>query len=338
MPVRKSLLFAALVLLGVVLFVADLLLGSSGLRVTEVLGALLKIEGADAVHVRIVQEVRVPQAITAACAGGALAACGLLMQTLFRNPLAGPGVLGVTSGAGLGVAILMLGGGGSLGALLPAGVLAAAFVGAMAVLLLIVLADRRIGDGATLLIVGLMTGYLCSALVSVLELYAPAHALKGFVVWGMGSFNGKEMKDVAWLLPVVLIGCLAAWLHAKPLNALLAGEEQATTLGLNVRRTRSVLIAFSGLLASVVTAFCGPVSFIGLATPHVARGLFRTADHRVLIPASIISGTCLALLCDVITRLPGIQGTLPLNAVTSLLGAPVVLWVLWQGRNWYRAA
>ncbi|MEO8069243.1 MAG: iron ABC transporter permease, partial [Flavobacteriales bacterium] len=198
--------------------------------------------------------------------------------------------------------------------------------------------DRRIGDGATLLIVGLMTGYLCGALVNVLELYAPVHALKGFVVWGMGSFGGREMADMAWLAPLAGLGCIASLLQAKPLNALLAGEEHATTLGLNVLRTRLLLIALSGLLASVITAYCGPISFIGLATPHVARGLFRTADHGVLLPGSIITGTCLALLCDVITRLPGAHGTLPLNAVTSLLGAPVVLWVLWQGRNWYRAA
>ena len=338
MHIRNSLLFAVLLLSGAALFVLDLLLGSSGIALGDVLGALFNSDGAYPVHVRIVREVRIPQAITAVCAGGALAACGLLMQTLFRNPLAGPGVLGVTSGAGLGVALLMLGGGGLGGALLQMGVIAAAFAGAMAVLSLIVLADRRIGDGATLLIVGLMTGYLCSALVSVLQLYAPVHALKGFVVWGMGSFNGKEMSDLAWLVPIVAFGSLAAWLHAKPLNALLAGEEQATTLGLNVKRTRLVLIALSGLLASVITAYCGPISFIGLATPHVARGLFRTADHRVLVPASIVTGSCLALLCDVITRLPGVHGMLPLNAVTSLLGAPVVLWVLWQGRNWYRAS
>ncbi|MFZ1686438.1 MAG: iron ABC transporter permease [Flavobacteriales bacterium] len=338
MPPWKIRMFAALLLLAALFFFVDLLLGSSRIGLSQVLGALLNGADADPLHVRIVRDVRVPQAVTAACAGGALAVCGLLMQTLFRNPLAGPGVLGVTSGAGLGVALLMLGGSSWLGALLPVGVMAAAFIGAMAVLALIVLADRRIGDGTTLLIVGLMTGYLCSALVSVLELYAPDSALKGFVIWGMGTFSGKEMSDLAWLLPTIVVGSLGAWLHAKPLNALLAGEEQATTFGLNVQRTRLVLIVLSGLLASMVAAFCGPVSFIGLATPHVARGLFRTADHRILIPASIITGTCLSLLCDVITRLPGIHGMLPLNAVTSLLGAPVVLWVLLQGRSWYRSA
>ena len=337
MPARKPLLLAVLLVLMLVLFVADLMVGSVPIEVIEVVKALFG-QAASAQSALIVTTVRLPQALTAFVAGAGLAVCGLMMQTLFRNALAGPSVLGVTSGAGLGVALLMLGSGTLSGTLLQFGIVGAAFAGSMLVLLLITLADRRVGDGVTLLIVGLMIGYLCGALVSVLEVYGSSGAVKGFVLWGMGTFGGTTRADLQWLLPTVLVGCTLALAQAKPLNALLAGEEQAATFGVRVARVRTLTIALCGLLASIITAFCGPVSFIGLVTPHIARALFRTTDHLLLFPVCLLTGASMALLCDLITRMPGMHGTLPLNAVTSLLGAPVVVWILMQGRNFYRSA
>lgn len=334
---RKTVVLALLPLLAGLLFVGDLLVGTTAIPAGDVLRALFGVASSSQ-HQMIVTGVRLPQALTALLAGGGLAVCGLLMQTLFRNPLAGPSVLGVTSGAGLGVAVFMLGGGAMGGVLLEAGLVGAASAGAMAVLLLIALADRRVGDGVTLLIVGLMIGYLCGAVVSVLEVYGTSGAVKGFVLWGMGSFTGTTARDLFWLGPLVVFGSVLAFLQGKALNALLAGEEQAATFGVRVRRVRTWTIVLCGLLASTITAFCGPVAFVGLVTPHVARGILRTTDHLLLLPACLTIGSSLALLCDLLTRLPGVNGNLPLNAVTSLLGAPVVLWVLLQGRNFYRSS
>lgn len=328
---------ALLAVLALLLFFGDLLVGTTTIPAGEVFRALFSKASTEQTQL-IVSGVRLPQAVTALLAGGGLAVCGLMMQTLFRNPLAGPSVLGVTSGAGLGVAVFMLAGGTLGGVLSEAGLVGAAFVGAMVVLLLIALADRRIGDGVTLLIVGLMIGYLCGALVSVLEVYGSSSAVKDFVLWGMGSFSGTTAHDLLWLGPLVGFGAVLAMSQGKALNALLAGEEQAATFGVRVRRVRTWTFVLCGLLASTITAYCGPVAFIGLVTPHMARGILRTTDHLVLLPACLLIGSSLALLCDLLTRLPGVDGSLPLNAITSLLGAPVVLWVLLQGRKFYRSA
>lgn len=328
---------ALLAVLALLLFFGDLLVGTTTIPAGEVFRALFSKASTEQTQL-IVGGVRLPQAVTALLAGGGLAVCGLMMQTLFRNPLAGPSVLGVTSGAGLGVAVFMLAGSAMGGVLSEAGLVGAAFAGAMLVLLLVALADRRIGDGVTLLIVGLMIGYLCGALVSVLEVYGSSSAVKGFVLWGMGSFSGTTAHDLLWLGPLVGLGSMLAMSQGKALNALLAGEEQAATFGVRVRRVRTWTIVLCGLLASTITAFCGPVAFIGLVTPHMARGILRTTDHLVLLPACLLIGSSLALLCDLLTRLPGVDGSLPLNAITSLLGAPVVLWVLLQGRKFYRSA
>ena len=293
----------------------------------------------DAGHTLIVRGVRLPQAITAAASGAGLAACGLLMQTLFRNPLAGPSVLGISSGASLGVALLMLSAPALV--LLPvsrdAALVLGALLGSMGALVVILLADRRVGDGITVLIIGLMVGYLCSALISVLQMASPAAALKGFVIWGMGSFAGVPPTRLPWLLGPVLLGIGVALLLVKPLNALLLGEEEAASLGVPVPAIRRRIMWVTGILAGTITAFCGPIAFLGLATPHVARGLFRTSDHARLMPATMLCGMVLALFCDLIARLPGAQATIPLNAVTSLLGAPVVAWVLLSGKRWSRA-
>lgn len=296
-------------------------------------------EATDPVLPAIVLGVRIPQALTALLAGGGLALSGLLMQTLFRNPLAGPSVLGISSGAALAVALVMMAGTvlripGSSSAW---AVVVAAMIGAFAVLLVILAADRRVGGSTTLLIIGLMVGYLCSALVSVLQLSSGAAMLKGFVVWGMGSFATVGPDRLPFLAVPVLLGTVAALLLMKPLNALLMGDLQASSMGTSVRRAKRTIILVTGLLAGTITAFCGPIAFLGLATPHVARALLGTSDHARLLPATLLTGALLALLCDLVVRLPATGQHLPLNAVTSLLGAPVVLWVLLRGRKWSSA-
>lgn len=327
-------LFAALAF---VLALAGLSVGSVHVPLGDVWSLLLsKGEGAEAL---IVRQVRLPQVLTAAVAGAGLAVSGLIMQTVFRNPLAGPGVLGISSGASLGAALVMLVAPSWSALPIPREALAivAAFVGAIGVLLLIILADRRVGDGVTLLIVGLMVGYLCSAAISVLQSAGVAQAVKSYVVWGMGTFGAVYSDRLAWLAVPVLLGMAVAFLLVKRLNALLVGEEYAASMGTDVRTVRRVAIVTTGLLAGTITAFCGPIGFLGLATPHVARAFVRTSDHAVLLPASALLGCALAIGCDLVVRVSGTDAALPLNAVTSLLGAPVVLWILLSGKHWARS-
>lgn len=331
--------FALLALVVLVLFALHLFVGSVGLPSVAVVKALFASGSVDPGTVTIVRELRLPQAITALLAGSGLAACGLMMQTLFRNPLAGPSVLGISSGASLGVAVVMLA--QPLWSVLHLPVAAAAVVaalaGAMGVLLIITSADRRVGDGITLLIVGMLIGYLCSAIIDVLQAGTTAPALKGFVLWGMGSFAGVGPERVWWLTLPVIAGSGFAVLAIKPLNALLLGDEQAATLGVRVRTARRSLMWTTGIIAGTITAFCGPIAFIGLVTPHVARGLLRTSDHARLLPATMLCGAVMALGCDLIARTIA-SSAIPLNAVTSLLGVPVVAWVLFSGKRWARSA
>ena len=320
-----------------VLFMTALLVGSVPIALADVQAALFNPDGSTSA--RIVREVRLPGALTALASGMGLAVAGALMQTLFRNPLAGPSVLGISSGSSLGVALVMLA--QPLWSSLPLPrdlwLVFAAFGGGMAVLLVVLLADRRMGNAVSLLIIGLMIGHLCSALISVLQVAGSAPALKGYVLWGMGSFSGVGSDRLVWLLLPVALGIVGAFLLVKPLNALLMGSEQAATLGIAVSRARRSIMIITGLLAGSITAFCGPIAFLGLVTPHIARALFRTSDHQRLIPATALIGGALALFCEVLVRLPLVHGALPLNAVTSLLGAPVVVWVLISGQRWSRA-
>lgn len=331
--------FVLLALLGAVFFLLHLFVGSVHVPMEVVLRALAG-RALDPSWNVIVREVRLPQAVTATVAGGGLAASGLLMQTLFRNPLAGPSVLGISSGASLGVALLMLS--QPLWSAIPvprdAALIVAALLGSMGVLVLVLLADRRVGDGITLLIIGLLVGYLCSAIINVLEVASPAGLLKGYVLWGMGSFAGVGPDRILWLVLPVLGGIIAALWSIKPLNALLMGEDYAASMGVAVKPTRRWIMWVTGILAGTITAFCGPIAFLGLATPHVARGLFRTSDHARLMPATILCGAVLALMCDLIARAPGVGSAIPLNAITSLLGVPVVAWVLFSGKRWARSA
>ena len=332
---RRSWIIAVLAAMVPVLFLLCLSTGSVPIPLSEVWRSLTGGMVQDPTWATIVSQVRLPEAWTALLAGAGLAAGGLMMQTLFRNPLAGPDVLGITSGSSLGVALVMLAQ-PFWAAWVPQefAVLMAAALGAFVLLGIIVGADRRIGDGVTLLIIGLMIGYVCGAIINVLQSGSAVGALKGYVMWGMGSFAGVPPQRMAWLAMPVVLGLGAALCMIKPLNALLLGADHATSVGVRVRRARGIIICSTGLLAGAITAFCGPIAFLGLATPHIARALLRTADHARLMPATILCGAALGLLCDFLVRASGPENPLPLNAITSLLGAPVVIWVLLSGKRW----
>ena len=327
-----------LLLLIVLLLAANLLVGSVAIPAGEVLRILMGEDaGRESWHY-IVWEARLPQALTALLAGSALAVCGLLLQTAFRNPLAGASVLGVNSGAGLGVAVVMLLLGGSITA---AGfsfsgffsILLGAFAGAMAVMALILFFSTLVRSHVMLLIIGLMVGYLVSSVVSLLNFLATAEGVQSYMVWGMGNFGGVSLRQLPAFASVVLLGLAGALLLIKPLNALLLGERYAENLGVRVRRVRHALLAVVGVLTAVTTAFCGPVLFIDLAVPHIARLLLGTANHRILLPATLLAGGAVALACNLVCLLPGEVGLIPLNAVTPLIGAPIVIYVIVSQRG-----
>jgi iron complex transport system permease protein len=301
----------------------------------EVFDALLRPGRASDRAVDIVRKVRLQRTVAATLSGAALGVCGAQMQTIFRNPLADPYVLGVTSGASFGVAIVVLVAGtgssqwiGGLDVVAKLGISGAAFVGAMAVTLLAVFVARRVRGSAAILVVGLMIGYLLTALVSLLVATADPERLRQFVTWGFGSFRGVTTAELKVMAPVLAVGLVASMFTTKTLNALLLGERYAASMGVAVRRDRLLILLLTSALAAVVTAFAGPVAFIGVAAPHLARPLVGTSDHRVLLPASALVGATMTLVADVVAQAPGRGGVLPLNAVTALLGVPVVLWVL----------
>ena len=329
---RTATFFRLLALLTAALFAADLFIGSASLSAGEVWEALTG-RAADAAVIDIVLKIRLQKAVTALAAGAALAASGLQMQTLFRNPLAGPYVLGVSSGAGLGVALFLLGapllGVGARSAVQALGIVGAAWLGSATVLLAVAAASRRIKDIMVILILGMMLGSGIGAVVEILQYLSDEAALKSFVVWTMGSLGDVTADRLALLLPAVAAGLALAVASIKPLNLLLLGEQYARTTGLDVRRTRQRIFLSTILLAGTVTAFCGPIGFVGLAVPHVARMLFGNADHRVLLPASIVAGSALLLACDLLSR----TLALPINTVTALAGIPVVVYVVLRNRS-----
>ena len=335
---RKGLVCCAcLGLLIIVLFTLNLVMGSVSIPVADVFSILAGGKAAKPSWQFIVLESRLPQAITATLCGGALAVSGLMLQTAFRNPLAGPSVFGINSGAGLGVALVMLllGGGLSVGSLQVSGfaaVLIAAFVGAMAVMALIFFFSTLVRNHVMLLIVGIMIGYISNSAISLLNFFATDEGVKSYMVWGMGSFGGVSMANMPVFASVTLAGLVGALLLIKPLNALLLGDRYAENLGVNILRVRNWLLIVTGLLTAVTTAFCGPVAFIGLAVPHIARLLLTTDNHRVLLPATILCGGVVALVCNLICFLPGETGVIPLNAVTPLIGAPVIIYVIARRR------
>ncbi len=277
----------------------------------------------------ILHAIRLPKAITAILAGAALSVSGLIMQTLFRNPLAGPYTLGVSSGASLGVALLTMLGAFSI-QLSAISIPFAACIGAIAVLLLVLAVSRRVTNNVSLLIVGLMFGSIAGALVSLLQNFANPDALKLFIVWTLGSLSSVGWGDMQMLLPILLVGTLFVLLTVKPLNGLLLGEDYARGLGINVSRTRLYIVLATGLLAGGVTAFCGPIAFIGVAVPHIARGIFNTSNHRITLPASALIGACLLLICDVLCSL--FIYPLPISTVSALFGAPVIIWIILKNK------
>ena len=320
---RSAILFAMLAALTLFLFLLDLAVGAVAVPLGDVWAALT---GGDCPRAtaKIILNIRLIKAVVALLAGAALSVSGLQMQTLFRNPLAGPYVLGISSGASLGVALVVLAGFGS-----SIGIAGAAWLGAALVLVVIAAVGHRIKDIMVILILGMMFSSGVGAIVQRLQYLSKEESLKAFVIWTMGSLGDVTFDQLAVLVPSIIAGLLLAVVTIKPLNLLLFGEEYAVTMGLNIRRSRGLLFLSTTLLAGTVTAFCGPIGFIGLAMPHVTRMLFRNSDHRVLVPGTVLSGAAVLLLCDLVSKM----FTLPINAITALLGIPIVVWVVLRNKS-----
>lgn len=320
---RSAILFAMLAALTLFLFLLDLAVGAVAVPLGDVWAALT---GGDCPRAtaKIILNIRLIKAVVALLAGAALSVSGLQMQTLFRNPLAGPYVLGISSGASLGVALVVLAGFGS-----SIGIAGAAWLGAALVLVVIAAVGHRIKDIMVILILGMMFSSEVGAIVQILQYLSKEESLKAFVIWTMGSLGDVTFDQLAVLVPSIIAGLLLAVVTIKPLNLLLFGEEYAVTMGLNIRRSRGLLFLSTTLLAGTVTAFCGPIGFIGLAMPHVTRMLFRNSDHRVLVPGTVLSGAAVLLLCDLVSKM----FTLPINAITALLGIPIVVWVVLRNKS-----
>ena len=324
-----------ILVLGVFLFALNLRYGSVQIPWHEFWVTLF---GGDASTYRtIIVEYRLPQAITALLAGIGLSVSGLLMQTLFRNPLADPSLLGISSGSSLGVALVVLLAGSfggisvnALGLWSTFGVTLAAFLGAFAVLLLILALSSRLKSMVSLVLVGIMIAYIAGSVTDILKFFSQKEGLHSFVIWGLGSFSNVSMAQMPFLAIAVGTATIASFLLFKTLNLLLLGERYAENLGVNIRRSSMLIILVSGFLTAIITAFCGPIAFLGLAVPHIARFLFRSSDHKLLIPATAFLGMDLALFCNLIARLPSFEGNLPINSVTALIGAPIVLWVIFH--------
>lgn len=317
----------------VVLFFVNLVYGSVDIPLDTVVDILLGKETDKASWRFIVLESRLPQAVTAILSGMALSVSGLMLQTAFRNPLADPSIFGISSGAGLGAALVMLlfGGSVSAGALSLTGfaaVFLGAFVGAMTVMAIVLAFSVFVRNSVMLLIIGIMIGYISSSAISLLNFFATEEGVKSYLVWGMGSFGGVSFSQLPVFSTVTLTGLACSLLLVKSLNIILLGKSYAENLGVNTAMVRNLLLVVTGLLTAVVTSFCGPVSFIGLAVPHLARMVVRTSQHGVLMPVTMLSGAAIALLCNVVCTLPSSGGIIPLNAVTPILGAPVVIYVI----------
>lgn len=327
-----------MMLLIAVLFAINLVVGAVDIPLKEVANILMGGKSEHASWEFIVMQSRLPQGITAMLCGASLAVSGLMLQTAFRNPLADPGIFGINSGASLGVALVMLLMGGSIsaGAFSLTGfvaTLAAAFVGAMLVMALILMFATMVRNNVMLLIIGIMIGYIATSAISLLNFFATEEGVQSYMVWGLGNFGGVSMEQMPAFVIICLGGLVAALLLIKPLNALLLGERYAENLGINTQRVRNWLLVVTGLLTAITTAFCGPVAFIGLAVPHIARMLLGTENHRSLMPATILTGAAIALICNIICVLPGDRGIIPLNAVTPVIGAPVIIYVILKQRK-----
>lgn len=329
--------FILLFLASLAFFVLNLLLGTVKIPIDAVLSILMGDGSQSEIWSNIIWSSRVPQALTATVAGAGLAVSGLQMQTVFRNPLAGPSVLGISNGASLGVAMVVLMSGSlggvalsRLGYLGDAAMSVAAIIGSLAVMALILYVSQKVKGDVTLLIIGVMIGYLATAIIGVLKFFSAEEDVKAYVVWGLGSF-ARVSGDQMMLFVGLMTGLLPlSMLLCKTMNLLLLGDYYASNLGLNLKRARLLVISCSGILVAIVTAYCGPIMFIGLAVPHLCRAIFQTSDHRVLMPATMLTGACLALICNLVARMPGFEGALPVNSVTALVGAPIIASVLFR--------
>ena len=337
-PTRTWLPTLLILLAGVLLFVLNLVVGSVSVPLSEFWAVVTG--GGDETYRTIILEYRLPQAITALFAGIGLSISGLLMQTLFRNPLADPSILGISSGASLGVAIVVLLTGKLSGMAVSAmpgwstvGVTIAAFAGAFLVLLLILALSSRLKNMVSLILVGIMIAYIAGSVTDVLKFFSQKEDVHTFVIWGFGSFSNVGKSQLGYLAATTTLGVILSFLLSKSLNLFLLGDRYAENLGLNLRRASLLTILVSGFLMAVITAFCGPIAFIGLAVPHLARFTYHTSNHFVLTPATAVIGMDLALLCNLIARMPGFEGALPVNSVTALVGAPVIAAVLFRKKE-----
>lgn len=337
---RRIALLLLLIISIMVFLILNLLLGTVRIPAGDVIDILAGAEHDNRIWANIVMKSRLPQALTAMMAGAGLGVSGLLMQTVFRNPLAGPSVLGISSGASLGVACVVLLS-GSIGgiALSKLGVIGevtitlSAIVGSLLIMALIAFVAGKVRGNVTLLIMGVMIGYIANAIIGVLKFFSAEEDIRAYVIWGLGSFS-RVSGGQTWVFIILMLILLpSAFFLIKTLNLMLLGDSYARNLGLNIKRARLLVIGCSGILVAVVTAYCGPIVFLGLAVPHICRGLFHTSNHATILPASLLGGASLALLCNLIARLPGFEGALPVNSVTALVGAPVVMWVLFNKRR-----
>lgn len=321
-------------------FFLNLVLGSVSIPLRAVWNILWGTGNESVIWQNIIWKSRVPQALTALVAGAGLSVSGLQMQTVFRNPLAGPSVLGIGSGASMGVAFVVLLS-GSLGgvALSKLGFMGeialtiAAIAGSLSIMALIVFVSQKVRGNVTLLIIGVMIGYIANAVIGVLKFFSVEEDIRAYVIWGLGSFARVSGDQMTLFICIMVVLLPLSFLLVKTLNLLLLGDAYARNLGLNIKRARLLVITCSGVLVAIVTAYCGPIIFLGLAVPHLCRGMFRTSDHRILMPASLLAGASLALVCNLIARMPGFEGALPVNSVTALVGAPVVMSVLFNKRR-----
>lgn len=338
---KITMLLMLLLALSIIAFIIlNLLLGTVRIPAGDVIDILLGNHSDNRIWTNIVMKSRLPQSLTAAMAGAGLAVSGLLMQTVFRNPLAGPSVLGISSGASLGVACVVLLSGSiggvtlsRLGVIGEVSITLSAITGSLLIMALIAFVARKVRGNVTLLIMGVMIGYIANAIIGVLKFFSAEEDIRAYVIWGLGSFSRVSGGQTTVFIVLMMILLPTAFFLIKTLNLLLLGDSYARNLGLNIKRARLLVIGCSGVLVAVVTAYCGPIVFLGLAVPHICRGLFHTSNHAVVLPASLLGGASLALLCNLIARLPGFEGALPVNSVTALVGAPVVMWVLFHKRK-----
>lgn len=336
---QKGFIYGGILAVIILLLMAgNLFLGAVSIPASAVCDILMGNEVEKASWSFIVWESRFPQCITALLCGAALSVSGLMLQTVFSNPLADPSILGISSGASLGVALVMLAGGGTIvtGAFTMSGflsVIVGAFTGASVVMGLILFLSTLIRNSVMLLIAGIMIGYITSSAISLLNFFATAEGVHSYMIWGLGNFGGVSLQQLPVFSAVTLLGLFTAVLLIKPLNALLLGPRYAENLGVNIRRIRNLLLIATGLLTAVTTSFCGPVAFIGLAVPHIARLMLGTSNHNSLLPVTLLTGSAMALLCNLICVLPGEAGIIPLNAVTPILGAPVIIYVIINQRK-----